>query len=411
IAFEGANITALEIITSNNFVVSGCDIKFGGKDGIDIKAGSNNTSIINTVFEDIHNNSLYCATRQGVASGLTIRGNTFNRSALIPGMGGDGDISGIAAYVGCDNSLVENNVIYQAGFNGIHFDRPNSIIRKNYINQTNSIKYDGAGIYTWQSTYKGYTGMKIQDNIIVNSVGANEGTNNPNHRLAHGIYIDDWSEGIEIKGNTCVGNMGAGIKIGSSIRDIDMSSGNTLYNNIYQYHISRHISGYANMDIGNSILVSLSTGQYNYRIEATIPFSGNMNLLDDWIQNMGTINNNYRASTSGSYNVVIAYQPNYLYKTFSQWKSYSNLDNNSTEYSIDNTGNILFEYNSGNTNRIISLSGIYTDMYGNIQSGNIVILPYSSTVLVKYFDILNVIPEISQAYIYSGTTGNNGSTG
>src|SRR5262249_35192507 len=118
-------------------------------------------------------------------------------------------------------------------------------------------KDDGAAIYTWGNTFGGNA---IEGNIILNGVGTGEGTSTPTQLSAHGIYIDDRSANLLLKGNTVSNCSSTGVYIHNA-KKISLT-GNTLFGN-------------------GSHPLNSEKGQLLIRLDDLVPQSGNepLNLL------------------------------------------------------------------------------------------------------------------------------------
>jgi parallel beta-helix repeat protein len=95
--------------------------------------------------------------------------------------------------------LFQYNTIDSTGYIGIDFRAGNISIKNNHITNFCLRKDDGAAIYTWGNT-QGHN--IVEDNIIENGIGTGEGSANSNQLFASGIYIDDRSSHVQVKGNT-----------------------------------------------------------------------------------------------------------------------------------------------------------------------------------------------------------------
>ncbi len=115
-------------------------------------------------------------------------------------MGGSGDGQG-RAIGNTPGGIVEYNQIINSGYVGVQLGGDNAIVKNNFIDSFCFVKDDGAGIYTSNGGNAINAGRKISGNIILNGIGAKEGTTSPN-QSAKGIYLDDYVNGVEISGNT-----------------------------------------------------------------------------------------------------------------------------------------------------------------------------------------------------------------
>jgi parallel beta-helix repeat protein len=173
--------------------------------------------IITNTFRNIGNNGIDA----NHSSFSTIKGNTLKRIALIPGYGGSGDGEYIAIISGTD-SQVSYNAMDSVGYNGIHCHSRDTVFH-NYIKNTCLTKDDGAGLYCYESDH-----IILRNNIIINSKGNGEATDNKDETFARGIYLDDSSSYNTLLSNTVI-NADYGIFVHNSFNNtLDK---NILYNN------------------------------------------------------------------------------------------------------------------------------------------------------------------------------------
>ncbi|HEY9363054.1 MAG TPA: right-handed parallel beta-helix repeat-containing protein, partial [Chitinophagaceae bacterium] len=184
IAFEGSNSASVSLVNAGYTSVKNCDLNFSGKDAIYGPYGGPSPNVL------IENCSLNNSNGSGIDlsgdfSNATIRLNTIKNSGTVMGMGGSGDSHNAISITGI-KSLVEYNIINNAGYKAINFYGDNSTIQYNHIDGYCILLHDGGGIYTFNGSGVSHTGMKISNNIILN------GITNP------GIYSDEKANGIEI---------------------------------------------------------------------------------------------------------------------------------------------------------------------------------------------------------------------
>lgn len=209
IKFKGANGSAIYFEGGRNINIRDSEIAFSGEDGIQA------LSVLDLMIErnsinHTYNNGMFL--RYG-NDGAIIRNNEISNTSLHAGRTRNGEHAGIGIFVSGENLLVENNAVLNTGFNGIHFNGNNVVIKNNYVAKFCQIKSDGAGIYTYGgSIYRGYEGRVIEGNIVTNSNGAVGGTpkiNNSRRALVDGIFLDDNSNNIDVIGNS-IGNVANG---------------------------------------------------------------------------------------------------------------------------------------------------------------------------------------------------------
>ena len=220
LSFNGCNDNGLEINGGTNIVVQSCDIAFSGRDGVN--ASGTNFKIENcTVY---HSNNGGIDVSGGTAA--TVRNNVIKYTYHIPGLGVSGNGCG-AGIENCSSGLVEYNHIYSSGYFGIHMGGDNSVVRYNLIDSFAYVKDDVGGIYTFNGQNNPWKNRKVIGNIILNGIGAPEGTNSP-YSSADGIYLDNNVNNVEVTDNT-VANCNRGIYLHNT-RDVILKN-NTFYNN------------------------------------------------------------------------------------------------------------------------------------------------------------------------------------
>ncbi|WP_461071835.1 NPCBM/NEW2 domain-containing protein [Spirosoma horti] len=217
--------TGLAVNGGSNFVFSGNDITNSGEDGITIIGSGNNVVAENNLFEDANSSGLYIGPYQN----FTFRGNTLRRIGLIPGRGksGDGTYSALQALC-TSNTLIENNVVDNVGYNGIAVVT-NATVRYNQVSNFCLTKSDGGGIYSWNGARSNVGDLHIVSNIVYNGIGAPEGTPGGAYSGANGIFLDDCSQNVEVASNTSFGSRGMGIFL-RGVSSITVN-GNTSFNN------------------------------------------------------------------------------------------------------------------------------------------------------------------------------------
>ena len=222
LTFKGANKYAVDINSGSRFTVKNCDVLFSGIGGV---------SVSNHPYFIIENSTVLNSNNSGIVAGTAtsaiIRNNIVKNTYSIPGMGQSGDGQGSGIRVG-RGGIAEYNQIINSGFIGINFSDDSTVIKNNYIDTFCFIKDDAGAIYTSNGANITLKGRKVTGNIVLNGIGAAEGTD-ATVSSAEGIYMDDNANGVEITGNT-VANCFRGFLFHNS-RQITATN-NTLYNNI-----------------------------------------------------------------------------------------------------------------------------------------------------------------------------------
>ena len=196
--------------TINNVKVLNCEISYSGQDCIFNATGSH--------FQ-VENCNIYAANNCGInlsnASFYSkVRNNSISNIGMHAGMGKGGDGTYMAFINQGKGLLAEYNSIINTGYTAINFGGDSSIIKHNLIDSFCLVKDDGGGIYSFLLTNDIITqGQKIIGNIVLNGIGAPEGTNAPFYRGVEGIYLDINVNNIEVIENTIAFGENAGIFI------------------------------------------------------------------------------------------------------------------------------------------------------------------------------------------------------
>ena len=225
LAFTGSNINTFDISTSQNDQIINCDIMYAGIDAI-TGSSTSGIKIENNNITNSNNNAIYLGYDCASSS---IRNNNIKNTTPFAGMCTSGNTTGLGIFVRGKSNLIEFNKIDSSGFTPIRFAEDYNIIKNNYITNFNFVKDDEGAIYTYNNNPGAQVnyGRKITGNIIINGIGANEGTDGNNS--ADGIYMDDNSGGVEITNNTITGCNNNGIYIHDA-HDMVINN-NTSYNN------------------------------------------------------------------------------------------------------------------------------------------------------------------------------------
>ena len=384
IKFTGSNKNHFTIISCPNVTIQNCQFDYAGMDAI--WGGQNggapyspNFKFLNNTVNHTNNNAILL--REEFTNSL-IQNNTFDNTALQPGMGKGGDGQMVAIRILADGTIIERNTIDSTGYVPVYFLGDNVQVRYNLITWFNMTKMDGGGIYTWLGPGTPNKGCRIHHNIVLNSYPSTAGTNQP-YGLSHGIYMDANTANIQIDSNT-VANMSYGglyLYSGASNNNI---FGNTFYNNgrNQMLQTNQFTNGRATKSnlIKNNLFISKSATQY-------VAVFKTKHSLAAFTTTAGTFNNNYYARPIDD-NLTIGTVSNnstFINHTLSQWKSVSGQDANSNKspLRITDANDLRFEYNGTNVNKTISLPFNYVDVRGATYNGKITLKPFTSLVLIK----------------------------
>ena len=204
LTLQGANQKAVSIGSSNSIKVSNCNVYATGVNAIDVNY-TDGLTIENCTVRDSHNTGIFSGPSVNKA---LIKNNRVVNTGVLAGMGSNSDNTRQGITIVGDNNIIEYNEVDSSGYNGIKFKGNSIVVRNNLINTFCFVADDGGGIYTYDG---GYSGRKIQNNIIVNGLGASDGTDSYVDYSANGIDLDDRSNDVEMSGNSIASCNGRGI--------------------------------------------------------------------------------------------------------------------------------------------------------------------------------------------------------
>ena len=174
-------------------------------------------------------------------------------------------------------------------------------IKNNFVNHSLLVLDDGGGIYTYKNVE---TGNEIVDNIVLNSIGTDDGTKYHNPKAAIGIYLDDMTKGIKVQGNT-VAYCGRGIFLHNA-RDIEITNNTAFRNRNVQLAMSQDASGNGEVIRNNIVRDNVFFGGGH----GELVYSLSTNTTDD-THLFGTFTNNYAYNPYDSVLVKTNFAPRY----------------------------------------------------------------------------------------------------
>jgi parallel beta-helix repeat protein len=316
---------------SNNFTIQNCNISFAGDYGIYIN--SQNGLVDGNTINDCNQGAI-----RGMSSLINITNNDIFRIGIIVG---SSKLFYNAIMTTVNNEgVIAYNSIDSVGKNGIHIKGNNTLIQYNFVNNSCLILNDGGGIYIVGAS--GNTGMLIDHNIVLNTLGNKDSRDSP-VSLGEGIFLDEYANGITVSNNTCAYNGYSGIKLHKA--HSNSIEGNHCFDNIktgiYLLNSSTTINNLYDIIIQNNQFVAKS-GQ-----QALMIREPNTSVTDP--SGIGTLNNNvYARPVSDNQVFQTYYNKTWSYRTLSQWQSFSGKDANSRKspQAITSDNDLQLEYNA-----------------------------------------------------------------
>lgn len=222
LVLKGSLSNALVAERSENISICNCEFIHSGENAVWA------SKCYKMLFEG---NTVLDANNLGIefqsCNGTVVRQNSIKNVGINPAVGSNG-ISFIGIGIEGVSNLLEYNRIDSIGYIGLRFDGDSTVVRYNVISNTNMVKDDGGGIYTWNGDRWTNVSRKIIGNIVWNSLGAGYGTNDSLSVSAEGIYIDGGSNDVEITGNTMYNCANIGLFINNARKIV--ARNNLVYN-------------------------------------------------------------------------------------------------------------------------------------------------------------------------------------
>ena len=398
---QGANTTGICLRDGNGATVSNCNISYTGERGLDLNEQDyvSTTDVENSYFTNCGSSAIFIS---GGANHI-VKNNTVVGAGVISVIEAD-EYTNSAIYLAnrCDNSLIQYNKVDSSGYNGIQFSGTAIQCLNNFVNYSNIVRDDGAGIYTGNAAE---TGKVIDGNIVLNSVGningipVNDGTPS-----SSGIYIDDLGANIRITNNTIANCSSAGLFLHTTSNIFAYN--NTCYNNggaaytrgglFVQANLNSQITGNI---VKNNIFFAKNPIQFS------VFYSSHYSYND--VQMFGTLDSNYYAKPIDASATLLSNPSNdsYTNMDLAQWQSYSGKDIHSkiAPKLINSVDDLRFEYNPTTQSKTIALDANYIDVKGNNYNGSITLPPYSSAVLIRNGSATsNLLPAVNASNTVNG---------
>lgn len=279
------------------------------------------------------------------------------------------------------NNEIIQNVIDSTGYIGICLgDVQRVLVKNNFVNHSMLCLADGGGIYTIGGDNDK---SQINDNIVLNTMGNNEGTPywGKGNLWRHGIYLDDGVSNSIIQGNT-VANSGSGIFFHGS-------HGNQVQNNVlYDNAIANIVS----QDVGKSDVFINNNLQNNYMYINGAPIYMMMEITKpDQFTVSNKIDDNYISAPFSRY---FASLPGGKTLTRAAWSSSMDFDLHSHSEPVSYAASrakspdefTILVYNPTLEESFIQLDNTYMSFDGVVHTGSILLQPFQSAILFRCND-------------------------
>jgi hypothetical protein len=321
----------------------------------------------------------------------TFEGNTIKNIALIENLGRSGMGCGTTSSECTENgdglrirlyderdsgygNTLRYNRFEKTGYNAVDVFGPGTTLEKNFITLACYSKADCGGVRVFGETSLSSTtvhDIQIINNIIVDIPGNVDGCESTRAAFGMGLYIDNYSRAVEVRGNTVVNTTISGILF-------QHSTGQIVDNTVFNASSGTEFSG--QVDLGGSDTKVTMTGNALYALgqSAWTLYAGSVSSLST---------SDYNYFFHPYVNKHIAYGPSWSRLTFAGWQSLSALDSHSktnwfTQLAGETSRARIF-YNSNRIPAAFDLgSRKYLDLDQNPVTGSLTLQPFSSKILV-----------------------------
>ena len=384
LSFNGSGKKSIWTNGGSGVTIKNCDVNNSGAEAITTWFTSNVTVDNCTTNNSLGSGIRVYNTGTGTQN-LSVTNCNVDSTALIAGMetsnvnnGG----AGILCYGG-NGLTVQKNTITNCGYVGIHWQGNDVYIKYNYVDRICMVRDDGGGIYTVEnggSTLPVRFNRNIVSNIVLNAIGANNGSDNAKSTSAKGLYFDLGTRNVLIDSNTVANNKGGAFH-GNNNSSLTITN-NVFYNNGKSYSLQRFADGplVRNMVIKKNIVYPYRFEYRNLGINVPSLITKEADILA-----MGLIDSNYYSlrnvdtsltcvTTNGDLSNYkeSAYDVSYLNGTIGVEKHSKNVINNGT-----------FEYNASSAPRVVQFNGLSKkDVFGTVYNNSVSIPAWSSKVLL-----------------------------
>jgi len=372
IQFSGANKAAIQLYNGSHSTLTYNYIINSGRDGI---AVSNSDTVIIKYDSTINSWNDGMMLRYNPDSPainnyyMIAQKNYVYNSGMAAGMGGSGNytysgIEIVGNYHHCDS-----NTIRLVGYDGIVPTGDTSTVNYNVVDSFCSVKNDGGAIYTVTQKH----GLKIDSNIVTNSLGANAIAGTTGWAfLTVGIYIDNACSNVTTIGNTCY-NIHGGYGIGLFI--------NGGSNEIIKYNTLM------DTDSG-SLSIAQSTGSGNIILSNKFVQTNTTSVgfeKANSFQTFASFDSDFYSRPLREDSITLVVGASYFFRSLANFKiAASPYEANAFGTPANTVGVPVIYYNSTSSNSTVSLPNKMKDYLGTVYSGSVTLTPYTSIVLYNY---------------------------
>ena len=341
LAFEGANTDAIYGFSSSFINIRDCNVDLAGTTAIVLSYGSDIVVDGNTVTRSVSDGiKVYSGASLGQ---VTVTNNVITDTGTVVGMATpESQHQAISVTVG-SGANIDRNTIKNTGYDAIVFAGNDISVKNNVIDTYCTVLDDGGAIYAWDGPLTPLSNRRIESNIITNAVGAPQGIPDGG-TAAHGIYLDNNSNHVEVTDNTVYRIANSGF-YGNSNEYVTLKR-NNIFDTGTAWHEARlvndgssganHGQDVTSMDVEDNVFFSKTPAQTSFQyVDLGIDFPASSTLRAR-LAAMGIVDHNYYYAPNpipfGYYArdnklASFVFPPN---QSFAQWKITSSIEAAST---------------------------------------------------------------------------------
>lgn len=283
-----------------------------------------------------------------------------------------------------------NNTVINAGYLGIFTQGDSNIVKYNYVDTACVVIDDGAGIYHINSEAVINKYEVIDSNQVFHVLGNAFGTGSNTQRFGEGIYLDDNSINVKVRGNTVAHNSHYGIFLHNA-RKNTIQNNNVVDNGAYSIAFQDdHIGAFAI----DSNTVTNNTF-FSYNSTQAIMYMAKESDVTASFATFATWNNNrycapFRLSAGVEQNIVhtnwFTHASGDNDYSLAAWKTFSSQDaaTTATPITVTDPTHIIFNVNSS---EVVSKRLSFCTPLKGVDNTNFtnkaIVNPYSSVILLK----------------------------
>jgi parallel beta-helix repeat protein len=282
-----------------------------------------------------------------------------------------------------------NNKVLNCGYMGIFAEGDSNTVKYNYVDTVCTVLDDGGGIYTGNSQAVVNKYEVIDSNQVFHALGNTFGTGSNTIKFGEGIYLDDNSINVKVRGNTSAHNADYGIYLHNA-RKNTIQNNTVIDNGRFQLAFQDdHIGSFA---IDSNTITNNTF--FSYNAAQAIMYLAKENDVTADFSTFATWNNNrycapFKLSAGAEQNIV---QTNWFSHSqvnnysLAAWKTFSSQDaaTTATPIAVTDPTHIIFNVNSSQAvSKRLSFCAPLVGVDNTSFTNKAIVNPFQSVILLK----------------------------